>query len=265
MTTNQSGGDDTEHIIQQSSPDEQAPEGQAPENANPTNLSSNPPEAHVSTNEGESRNDSEHIIQQSSPDEQAPEGQAPENANPANLSSNAQEASVSTNDGKSHVVRWKVGVFAHRDLPQGHEIIGSERPLFKVPELGEAKSAWRRKDLNATEAECFDKFKRDHNCNPSINTAIISSLASETHRACPDCAQATFRIAETYDISLTLLKDVRKGDEICIGFGQTRTRFVCSLCKTRERTWKWRKRQLKRLFAKLYPRDMSQTAEPPSE
>ncbi|KAF5638237.1 uncharacterized protein FTJAE_5338 [Fusarium tjaetaba] len=261
MTTNQSGGDDSEDMIQQSPPDEQAPEGQAPEDTNPANLSSNPPEAHVSTNEGESRNDSEHMIQQSSRDEQAPE-----NANPANLSSNAREASVSTNDGESHAdIRFQVGVFAPCDLPQGHKIIGSEQPLFEVPPQFGEPSAWRRKDLNPTGAECFDKFKRDHNCKPSITTAIISSLASETHRACPDCAQATFRIGETYDITLTLLKDVRKGDEICIGFGQTRTRFVCSLCKTRERTWKWRKRQLKRLFAKLYPRDMSQTAEPPSE
>lgn len=211
----------------------------------------------------------EHIIQQSSPD-----GQAAEDTNAANLSSNPPEAPVWTNEGERppsvslHDVDIEIhfsrGVFAHRNLPQGHEIIGAERPLFEVPQLGEA-STWRRKDLNATEAECFDKFKRDHNCNPSITTAIISSLASETHRACPDCAQATFRIAETYDITLTLLKDVRKGDEICIGFGQTPTRFVCSLCDTRERTWKWRKRQLKRLLAKLYPRDMSKTAEPQSE
>ncbi|RBR12198.1 hypothetical protein FVER53590_30382 [Fusarium verticillioides] len=49
MTASQSGQNDSEHMIQQSRPDEQAPE-----DTNPANLSSNPPEGPVSTNEGES-------------------------------------------------------------------------------------------------------------------------------------------------------------------------------------------------------------------
>ncbi|PNP77464.1 hypothetical protein FNYG_09340 [Fusarium nygamai] len=209
------------------------------------------------------------MIHQSPPDEQAPE-----DTNPANLSSSPPEAPVSTNEGESPPamslhdvdveIHFNLGVFARRNLPQGHEIIGAERPIFAVPRLTEA-SASQRKDLNATESVCFDKFKRDHDCNPSITNAKTSSLASNINRACPDCAQATFRVAETYDITLTLVKDVRKGEEICIGFGQARTRFVCSLCNTKEPTWKWRKRQFKRLLAKLYPRDMLKTAEPPSE
>ncbi|KAF5594415.1 hypothetical protein FPCIR_4918 [Fusarium pseudocircinatum] len=205
----------------------------------------------------------EHMIQQSPPDEQAPE-----DTNPANLASNPLEAPVSTKEGKSPPavsphdvasrndveIHFGRGVFACRDLPQGHEVIGAERPIFAVPRLTEASAS--RKDLNATESACFDKFKRDHGCKPSITNAKTSSLASHINRACPDCAHATFQIARTYDITLTLVKDVRKGKEICIGFGQAR--FVCPLCNTRESIWEWRKRQFKGLIGKLNPRNVFQ-------
>ncbi|KAF5685708.1 hypothetical protein FDENT_6101 [Fusarium denticulatum] len=221
----------------------------------------------------------EHMIQQSPPDEQAPE-----DTNPANLASNPPEAPVSTEEGKSPPatsphdvapkndveIHFNRGVFACRDLPRGHVIVGAERPIFAVPRLTEA-SASRRRDLNATESVCFDQFKRDHACNPSITNAKTSSLASIINHACPKCAHATFSVAKTYDITVTLGKDVRKREEILIDLGQAAPpSFVCPLCNllcknTRESLWKRRKRQFKDFLAKLNPRNMFKTAEPPSE
>ncbi|KAF5564186.1 hypothetical protein FNAPI_2336 [Fusarium napiforme] len=216
----------------------------------------------------------EHMLQQSSPDEQAPE-----DTNPANLSSNPPEAHVSTSQGESPAemslhdadveIHFGLGVFARRNLPQGHEIIGAKRQIFAVPRR--FTEVCQRRDLKATEAVCFDKFKRDHACNPSITNARTSSLAYTIKHACSDCANATFIVAETYDIKVTLAKDVREREQISIDLGQDGPpSFVCSLCKslcksTRESIWKRRKRQLKAFLAKLNPRNMFKTAEPSSE
>ncbi|KAF4419520.1 hypothetical protein FACUT_11426 [Fusarium acutatum] len=136
---------------------------------------------------------------------------------------------------------------------------------------------------------CFDKIKRDQAFkDPSGTSALIYSLASSIHHACPDCAQATFLVAKAYDITVTLVKDVRAGEEIFIDFGEARSHFVCYLCNTGG--WKRRKRQnmdetrrdeetltemnhktrkwavvLKGFLAKLDPRNMFKTAESPSE
>ncbi|KAF5713466.1 nadh-ubiquinone oxidoreductase kda subunit [Fusarium mundagurra] len=233
MTANQSGPSDSEQMIQQSGPEEQGPDEQGPEVTNPANFPSNPPEDPVSTREDKS-------LQATSPYDVEPV--------------------------TGIEIHWKAGVFARRDLPQGHEITGAERPIFAVPPQPTEPSASRRKDLNATESVCFDEFKRDKACsNPSITSAITSSLASHINHACPDCAQATFRFADTYDITATLVNDVRAGEQICIGFVQARTRRVCSLCNAKEPKRKWRKRLCKRFLAKLNPRNMFKTAEPRSE
>ncbi|KAG9507589.1 hypothetical protein J7337_001142 [Fusarium musae] len=227
MTANQSGQNDSEHMVQQSRPDEQAPE-----DTNPANLSSNPPEGPVSTNEGES------------------------------------SPSMSLHDVDVEI-HFNLGVFARRDLTQGHEIIGAERLIFAVPR--QPTEACQRRDLKPTEAVCFDEFKRDHHCNPSITNAKTSSLAATINHACPDCANATFRVAETYDITATLVKDVRKREQIFIDLGQDGPpSFVCPLCKslcknTRESTRKRRKRRFKAFLAKFNPRNMFKTAERSSE
>ncbi|KAF4502175.1 hypothetical protein FAGAP_1595 [Fusarium agapanthi] len=233
------------------------------------------------------RSDSERMVQQPCPGEQAPE-----DMNTANLSSNPREVPVSTEEEKSPPamtphdvkperdieirhkgIKRKTGVFACRDLPHGHEIIGAERPIFVAPyeskEPTKAFASLRKMlldDFNATESVCLDKFKRDHAFKePLVTSAIIDSLANHINNACPDCAQATFLVAKTYDITVTLVKDVRAGEEIFIDFGQGQPHFVCSLCNTGESIWKRQKRQLKGFLAKLYPRNMFKTAEPPSE
>ncbi|TXC05016.1 hypothetical protein FocTR4_00000961 [Fusarium oxysporum f. sp. cubense] len=102
----------------------------------------------------------------------------------------------------------------------------------------------RHYNMNATESVCLDKFKRD--CafqDPSGTRVLIYSLVSNINHACPDCAQATFLVAEAYDITVTLVKDVRAGEEIFIDFGEARSHFDCSPCNTREPIWKRRKRK----------------------
>ncbi|KAF5976740.1 hypothetical protein FBULB1_6834 [Fusarium bulbicola] len=234
------------------------------------------------------QSDSEPLVQQPCPGEQAPE-----DMNTANLSSNPREVPVSTTGEKSppatspHEVKLerdikvcprkgskrKTGVFACRDLPHGHEIIGAKRPIFADPDVyrdpTEAFASLNRKmidDFNAIEHVCLDKFKRDHAFEePWVTSAVVESLAKHINHACPDCAQGTFLVAETYDITVTLVKDVRAEEEIFIDFGEAGSHLACSLCSPQESRWKRRKRQLKGFLAKLYPRNMLKTAEPPSE
>ncbi|KAF5589203.1 nadh-ubiquinone oxidoreductase kda subunit [Fusarium subglutinans] len=234
------------------------------------------------------QSDTEPLLQQPCPGEQAPE-----DMNTANLSSNPRQVPVSTKGEKSppatspHEVklerdikaclrkgsRRKVGVFACRDLPHGHEIIGANRPIFVAPdvsrELPEALFAHHRNtiaNLNAIIHVCVDKFKRDHAIEePWVTLAVVESLAIHMNHACQDCAQGTFLVADTYDITVTLVKDVRAGEEIFIDLGEAGSHLACPLCSPKESIWKRRKRQLKRFLAKLYPRNMLKTAEPPSE
>ncbi|KAF5551995.1 hypothetical protein FMEXI_3067 [Fusarium mexicanum] len=234
------------------------------------------------------QSDSERMVQQPCLGEQAPE-----DMNIANLSSNPREVPVSTKGEKSppatspqevklerdikirrHIgIKRKTGVFACRDLPQGHEIIGAQRPIFVTPDVyrepPKGFASLRRKmidDFNAIEHVCLDRFKRDHvSEEPWVTSAVIESLAKYINHACPDCAQGTFLVAETYDITVTLVKDVRAEEEIFIDFGEAGSHLACPLCSTEESTWKRRKRQLKGFLAKLYPRNMLKTAEPPSE
>ncbi|KAF5240165.1 hypothetical protein FANTH_9674 [Fusarium anthophilum] len=230
----------------------------------------------------------ERMVQQPGPGEQAPEDMIT-----ANLSSNPREVPVSTKGETSppatspHEVRLerdieicrrngfrrKTGVFARRDLPQGHEIIGAKQTIFIAPDVyrepTKAFASMNRKiidDFNATQHVCLDQFKRDHGFEePWVTSAAIKSLAKWINHACPDCAQGTFLVAETYDITVTLVKDVRAEEEIFIDFGEAGSHLACPLCSTEESTWKRRKRQLKGFLAKLYPRNMLKTAEPPSE
>ncbi|KAF5552742.1 hypothetical protein FPHYL_8890 [Fusarium phyllophilum] len=206
------------------------------------------------------RSDSEHVIQQSRPDEEVPVSTVEEKSPPATSPHDVEPES-------NIELLFKDGVFACRDLPQGHKITGEERPIFAAPSQPiQLPDDDIREKLNTTAFVCFDKFKRDHNCKyPLITNVFINSLAAHINHACPDCAQATFRVAESYDITVTLVKDVRAGDQICIDIVQARTRLVCSLCNIREPKWKWRKRQCKRFLAKLFRRNMLKTAEPPSE
>ncbi|KAI7759459.1 hypothetical protein LZL87_011255 [Fusarium oxysporum] len=146
----------------------------------------------------------------------------------------------------------------------------------------------RRYNMNVTESVCFDRLKRD--CafqDPSGTRALIYSLASNINHACPDCAQAKFLVAEAYDVTVALVKDVRAGEEIFIDFGEARPHFDCSLCNTREPIRKRRKRKntdetrkdeetlternhkirewaavLKGFFANLDPRDVFKDTKP---
>ncbi|KAH7225683.1 hypothetical protein BKA60DRAFT_536297 [Fusarium oxysporum] len=209
------------------------------------------------------RSDSERMVQQPRAGEQALE-----DTDPANLTPKSREVPVSTKEEKSPPatsshdvkpeidietrqtgIKRKPGVFAFRDLPHGHEIIRAEQPIFVAP-YDDPISAFaplrkmRHYNMNATESVCLDKFKRD--CafqDPSGTRVLIYSLVSNINHACPDCAQATFLVAEAYDITVTLVKDVRAGEEIFIDFGEARSHFDCSLCNTREPIWKRRKRK----------------------
>ncbi|KAF4419521.1 hypothetical protein FACUT_11427 [Fusarium acutatum] len=100
MTANQSGRSDSEPMIRQPRPAEQAPE-----DTNPANLSSNPPEVPVSTKE-----------------EKNPPATSPHDVKP--------ESNIEI---RYAGIKRKPGVFACRDLPHGLEIIYAEQPIFVAP------------------------------------------------------------------------------------------------------------------------------------
>ncbi|KAI1022596.1 hypothetical protein LB503_000713 [Fusarium chuoi] len=164
-------------------------------------------------------------------------------------------------------VNGKTGVFARRNLARGHQITGAKHPIFTAPDNPQdpptdfhSLCKTQGINCNALISICRDKFKQDNACpHPTITTGLNKSLAPNTNHGCPGCAQATFIVAETYDITLTLEKNVRAGEEILIDFGQDRLRLRCSLCHTRESTWNWRKRQFKGFLAKLDPHNMFKT------
>ncbi|KAI1031301.1 hypothetical protein LB504_000759 [Fusarium proliferatum] len=166
-------------------------------------------------------------------------------------------------------VRGKTGVFARRGLARGQQITGANHSIFAAPDNPQdpptdlsSLCETQRVNCNALISICHDKFKQDNACqHPTITTGLRRSLASNINHGCPGCAQATFILAETYDITLTLEKNVRAGEEILVDFGQDRLRLRCSLCHTRESTWNWRKRQFKGFLAKLDPHNMFKTTE----
>ncbi|SCO29077.1 uncharacterized protein FFMR_01247 [Fusarium fujikuroi] len=139
-------------------------------------------------------------------------------------------------------VKGKTGAFARRNLTHGYQITGAKHPIFVGPIVpreppNDLASLCEMKKINcnAPISICYDKFKQDNACpNPAMTTGLNNALAPNINHGCPGCAQATFIVAETYDITLTLEKDVTAGEEILIDFSQARSRLRCSLCHTKE-------------------------------
>ncbi|KAF4968488.1 hypothetical protein FSARC_4133 [Fusarium sarcochroum] len=123
---------------------------------------------------------------------------------------------------------YGVGLIAERDLPRKHNIIENEPPILSCHFKAVGNKYLRKiptgRQLSLREQGNLQNLVRDYAFNdPQGRWALIFELTSHINHACMSCASAQFTVDPEYpyEITVTLVRDVQKDEEVFIHYNKS--------------------------------------------